>query len=113
MLFVYLFKNLFLYIVFFFKHWYYDGLVFIYGKALGAIRNLEKGLAIRLNIRFIFQPLYQERNIYGYVLGFLFRSFRIVVGTLLYLLIFIVAAAAYAIWALVPAYAVYKIITGK
>jgi hypothetical protein len=112
MIFAYLLRNLFLDILLFFKHWYYDGLIFIYGKALGIIRGFEKGLAIRINVRFIFQPLYQERNIYGYILGFLFRSFRIITGTFLYFLVIAGALMIYIFWASIPVYAVYQIIKG-
>lgn len=110
MLLVYLIKNLLLSIVLFFKHWYWDGFHFIYGKALGIIRGLEKRLAIRINIHFIFKPLYQEYNIYGYFLGFLFRTFRIITGGLAYILIMAFFAAVYLLWAALPVFVAYKII---
>ena len=109
MLLVYLVKNFIVDILLFFKHWYIDGLVFIYGKMLGIVRRLERGLAIRLNLRFIFKPLYQERNIYGYVLGFIFRAFRVITGAVLYLVIVLAAVAVYILWAAIPTYSIYKI----
>ncbi len=108
MILVYLLKNFIVDVFLFFKHWYWDGFHFIYGKALGIIRNLEKSLAIRINLRFLFQPLYQEYNIYGYVLGFLFRLFRILFGGLGYLLIMIFFLIVYLIWAFFPIFVVYK-----
>lgn len=113
MIFIYLLKNLFLSVFLFFRHWYWDGFQFIYGKALGIIRALEKRLAIRINFRFLFKPLYQEYNIYGYVLGFLFRALRIITGGIGYLLIMAAAAAIYALWAALPAFALYMVINAN
>ncbi len=110
MLFIYLIKNLLLSILLFFKHWYWDGFQFIYGKALGIIRGLEKSLAIRINLRFIFKPLYQEYNIYGYFLGFIFRALRIVAGGLAYIFIMAFFALIYLLWAALPVFFAYKII---
>ena len=113
MVFAYLFRNLFLTIFLFFKHWYVDGFNSVFGRALGTVRGLEKGLALRINFRFLFKPLYQEYNIYGYVMGFLFRVLRIIAGLLGYLFIMAVAVLVYVIWAAVPVFVAYKIITGK
>ena len=113
MVFAYLFRNLFLTIFLFFKHWYVGGFSVVYGKASGIIRNLEKNLAIKINMRFIFRPLYQEYNRYGYVMGFLFRSFRIIIGLLGYLIIMVIAFVLYAIWAAIPLFVIYKMVSGK
>lgn len=113
MVFAYLAKNLASTVLLFFKHWYVDGFNATYGKALGIIRRLEKSLAIKINLRFLFRPLYQEYNIYGYVMGFLFRSLRVITGLFGYLVIVAVAIAAYIIWAMVPLFAIYKIVSGK
>ena len=110
---MYLFRNLFLTVFLFFKHWYVDGFNSIFGWALGTVRGLEKGLALRINFRFLFKPLYQEYNIYGYVMGFLFRVLRIIVGLLGYLFIMAIAVLIYVVWAAAPVFVVYRIITGK
>ena len=113
MVFAYLGKNLALTVFLFFKHWYVDGFNVTYGKALGIIRGLEKNLAIEINLRFLFRPLYQEYNIYGYVMGFLFRSLRIITGLFGYLMIMVAAIGIYIIWAAIPLFIVYKIVSGK
>lgn len=91
------------------KHWYFDSLLFLYGRLLGILRKLERKFAIKINIHFIFQPLYQERSIMGYVLGFLFRSLRITVGVLLYFLIIILFAMIYFMWFFIPIFVLLKI----
>lgn len=91
----------------FFKRWYLDSWYFIFGFGRRATRRLERSLALRINIHFLFAPLYQERNIYGYVLGFLFRSFKIVSGSVAYLIILFLTLAVYVCWALIPLGLVY------
>ena len=99
-------------IVFFLKHWYLDGF-FAVARAVGLILgSLEKSLALKINLYFIFEPLYQERNIYGYVIGFLYRSFKLFFGGLLYAVIVLCGVGAYALWALIPLYGIYRIIYG-
>lgn len=109
---VYVVKNFFLSILFFFKHWYVGSFQWILGKTRGIIRGLEMRLALRINIYFMFAPLWQERNVYGYALGFLFRSVRIVAGVVAYCLIVATAIAAYLLWALIPVGIIYQIIFG-
>ncbi|HPW34588.1 MAG TPA: hypothetical protein PK367_02405 [Candidatus Paceibacterota bacterium] len=110
MLFLHIIKNLFFHIFLFFKHWYWNSGQLIYGWTLQTIRNMERRLALRINMRFMFQPLYQEYNIYGYILGFMFRAFRIITGGISYILIIIFASITYLVWVLIPIFIVYRII---
>ncbi|KKS82171.1 MAG: hypothetical protein UV58_C0012G0017 [Candidatus Wolfebacteria bacterium GW2011_GWC1_43_10] len=108
MVLIFLLKTFYFRIIMFFRHWYVDSFYVIWGWLQGRVRGLEKNLALRLNLRFIFVPLYQEYNVYGYVLGFIFRTLRIFFGGILYLFVFLVALAAYLVWAAVPIFFVYK-----
>ncbi len=105
----YIFYNTFLRVFLFFKHWYIDSWYFTYGRILKFSRFIEKKYSIRINLHFLFEPLYQERNIVGYVLGFLFRLFIIIVSALLHLITFLFWGAIYTIWALIPIYIFYRI----
>ena len=87
-------------------------LIFFYGKTLGILMLLERTLAVKISIHFLFAPLYQERNVIGYILGFVFRLCRIVLGGILYVLIIIAASILYIIWALIPAFLVLKVVLG-
>jgi len=113
MVFVYLFRNLFLTVYLFFKHYFVDSFNVIFGQALGLIRSLERRLALKINFRFLFVPLYQEYNIYGYLMGFLFRTFRIITGFLGYLIIMIMALLIYLAWAGALLFIIYKIVYGS
>lgn len=108
MVFVFLLKTLYFRIVYFFRNWYLGGFYWFKGKGQRLIRNLENNLSIKINLRYMFQPLYQEYNIYGYVLGFIFRFIRVVLGSVLYLLIILFFGILYIIWALIPIFFVYK-----
>ncbi|MFA6494829.1 MAG: hypothetical protein WC246_00465 [Candidatus Paceibacterota bacterium] len=99
-------------IIFFLKHWYLDGFFAVVhgvGRILGA---LEKQLALKINLYFIFEPLYQERNIYGYAIGFVYRLFKLLFGGLLYAFLVVCGLVGYIIWALIPLYSIYRIIYG-
>ncbi|BCX15952.1 MAG: hypothetical protein KatS3mg098_181 [Candidatus Parcubacteria bacterium] len=113
MVLVFLLKTLYFRILAFFRHWYLDTFRLLWGWLLGRLRALEKNLAIRLNFRFLFVPLYQEYNVYGYVLGFIFRFFRVLMGGLFYLLIFLGVMIVYLFWILIPPFLIYKFFTSE
>jgi len=96
----------------FFRHWYHDGALWAWGLLLKILRSLERRLALRVNFFFLLKPLYQEYNIVGFVLGFLFRFFRIVLGGILYFCIGVVVAIFFALWAALPVYLLYNAIRG-
>lgn len=110
---IYLFKTFIFRIWMFIRRWYIRGFLFFYGMWLGLVRASERRLAIRINVRFLFQPLYQERNIFGYVLGFLYRFFKIVLGGVWYIASAFCAVLLYVLWAAIPLMLVYKIIIGS
>ena len=109
---IYLAKTFAFRIGLFFQRWYVGGFFTLYGLWLRLVRACERRLAIRINVRFLFQPLYQERNIVGYVLGFLYRFVKICVGGTLYFGTFALVIVAYVIWAAFPLVLIYKGIFG-
>lgn len=81
-----------------------------YGRFVGArLEDIDQTIALKVTWRNIFQPLYQEYNAIGYVLGFIFRSIRLVIGGVLYGVVLVIAAAAYLVWAGIPVYIILKI----
>ncbi|MEZ4156595.1 MAG: hypothetical protein R3B52_01275 [Candidatus Paceibacterota bacterium] len=79
----------------FFTHWYKDSFFFLSEKLHTLLRQLDKTFAVRTSAQYIFQPMYQDRSIIGYILGFIFRSIRIVVGVLLYTFLSLLWISAY------------------
>jgi hypothetical protein len=74
------------------------------------LEKLDYSFALKINIKNIFQPLFQDYSIAGHVLGFISRSVRIVVGGIIYVIFIAFCMAIYLAWALVPIFAVYQII---
>ena len=73
--------------------------------------ELDKGFALKINFRNLFKPLYQDRNIIGYTLGFLFRGTRILLALVVYFVIFSITILLYFIWLGIPIFFIYKAIT--
>jgi hypothetical protein len=68
-------------------------------------------LAFKITLKHLFEPLYQDRSFIGYVLGFIFRSGRLIAGALFYFILLAFAAAVYLIWLAVPVFIIFKIAT--
>lgn len=94
----------------FLRHWYRDGFLFFLRKTVNILEQLDKFFALKISWRYLFQPLYQERNFIGYFLGFIFRGARIIIAALFYLLIILVGFCLFLIWAMVPLGIIYKIV---
>ncbi len=110
-MFTYLTRKLWDGIFGFVRHLYVDGFRVVAGITIEFLSALDGTFAVKINLRFLFTPLYQDRSFIGYVLGFLFRTFRVLIGGAVYLVIALFAAGAYVAWAAVPIFLVYKIIT--
>lgn len=95
----------------FFRHWYLDGTSAILSATLRAVSGLERSVAVRVTLRHFSEPLYQDWSVVGRFLGVLFRSLRILFGTTLYLLLGVFSVALILVWALLPPFILYRIIT--
>lgn len=93
----------------FFRHWYVRSFMLWTHGILNFLENLDRTFAVKITLRHFGEPLYQDRSIVGYILGFVFRSTRIVIGGLLYGLIILVATLLYLVWCAILPYLVYKI----
>lgn len=104
----YLLKQAGLRLIQFLKHWYVDGFLYFWRKIFGILEGLDRSLAIKITARHWLKPLYQDRTIVGYILGFIFRTGRIVLGSIIYSIIFVIGIGIYLAWALVPAVLIFK-----
>ena len=87
--------------------WYVGAFKVLTHTVLNVFERLDRTLALRVTFRYMFRPLYQDRSVIGYVLGFFFRLIRTVLGSLLYLALFIVFLMAYIVWAATPIILIY------
>lgn len=105
--FLYLITRFFNRLIWFIYDWYVGGFKIFIHTTLNAFENLDQIFALRVTLRYMFQPLYQDRSVVGYTLGFLFRALRALVGTLIYAALWIIFAGVYAAWAATPLLLVY------
>ncbi len=80
--------------------------------ALGALGSLDRTFAIKITLRHFFEPLYRDKTFIGYILGVVFRTFRVLIGLFVYAILLFIIFAMYILWALVLPYVVYRLLGG-
>ncbi len=98
----YLFNRFFFRFSDFFHHWYVDGSRWFAHFFITSMEKLDSFFGVRINWKFIFQPLYGDYTIIGRMMGFFFRSLRIILGAAVYVLWAAVFAAIYLFWLAIP-----------
>jgi len=106
----YFFLNLYLQIVFFIRRWYLDSFYFWHQIGFNLIRTLDRYFALKITIRHWFKPLYQDYTTLGYILGFIFRTGRIISAGLIYFLFILLISATYLFWIFIPIFLILRII---
>jgi len=97
-------------IYYFLYHWYVRGFRKASNWAINYLEKLDYKFALRINLKNIFQPLFQDYSIVGHVLGLVSRSIRIVIASIIYAVFIIFCLALFLVWAVIPVFAVYKAI---
>ncbi len=110
---VYLLQRFFYRIYEAIRHWYRDGFLWFVHHTLNVLEGLDRTFALRITFRYWLKPLYQDYTVIGYILGFIFRTFRLVIGGFVYLVIILAALLLYLVWAAIPIYIVYKGFNGQ
>ncbi len=87
--------------------WYLGGFKVFIHAALNAFEKLDQVFALKVTLRYMFRPLYQDRSVIGYALGFFFRAIRALTGALVYAALWLVFTAAYIAWAATPLGLIY------
>jgi|SRR3989338_2076416 len=109
---LYIISQLFFYIGAFFMHWYVGGFGWFMHRALSALERLDQTFAIKVTLRNLFEPLYQDYSIVGRILGIVFRPARLLVGGLIYLCVIAGFIFAYIVWALIPLFLLFRTLAG-
>jgi len=92
----------------FFRNWYIGGFYVVARRTISFLETLDWIFAWHATLRNFFQPLYQDHTVVGHLFGAVFRSFRLIAGTVFYAVVIAVAIAAYLAWALLPPAILYK-----
>lgn len=91
----------------FISDWYIGGFRLVSSRTVNMLESLDRTWALWITFKNIFQPLYQDHTFTGRILGFIFRSIRIVIGLCLYALVIAGAFIVYALIAIAPLYILY------
>lgn len=108
----YLIQRFFYHIVDFFHHWYVDGSRVIGNQFMVTLQAIDQAFAIKITLRYFFQPLYKDYSVIGRILGVIFRTGRIILGGIVYILITICSAIVYLIWLAIPVALLWYAATG-
>lgn len=92
----------------FLRHWYISSFYLLADWTVKFLEWLDRSLALKVTARHWLHPLYQERNVLGYLVGFVVRTIRIVFAVIVYSFVIVFAAVVYLAWAAVPLWLVYK-----
>ena len=109
---IYLINRFFYRLFDFFHHWYVDGSRLFGRKFIGALTELDKTFAVRVTLKHFFEPLYKDYTIIGRIMGAIFRTFRVLIGAVIYLVVAVVAVALYIAWLAIPLVVLWRIIKG-
>ena len=89
-------------------NWYAGGLLAVWHHTVNILESLDQYWAFRITLKNLFQPLYQDQTILGRILGFIFRSFRLLISGILYVIIILLSFTVYVCWAAIPVYILYR-----
>lgn len=106
----YLIQRFFYRIWMFFVHWYVGGYIAIGGRFLNILEYLDQTIALRITLRYFWQPLYRDYSVIGYMIGIPARTVRTLAGVVAYGAVLAVGIAAYLAWAAIPIYLLRKIV---
>jgi len=96
----------------FFHHWYIDGSRVMGNWFMATLAATDQAFAIKITLRYFFQPLYKDFSVIGRIMGVVFRTGRIIVGGIAYLLIAAAFGIAYVVWLAIPVALLWIIIIG-
>lgn len=108
----YLVQRLAYRIIDFFHHWYLDGSRAIANKFIVTLEAIDQTFAVKITARHFFEPLYKDYSVIGRIMGVIFRTGRIFIGGVVYLLIAAAFAVFYVVWIALPLGLLWYVATG-
>ncbi len=99
---VYLFGRAFFRVTDFFHHWYIDASRRAWHYFLEFLAYLDRAFAVKITLRHFGEPLYGDYSFVGRILGIIFRSARVFIGGVVYLIVMVIFLAICLVWLAVP-----------
>lgn len=93
----------------FLRHWYIKSMKIYASFVIDKLGDLDYYFAWKITLKNLFQPLYKDYSVIGYVLGFIFRVLRFLTASFVYIIVFVTALLIYIIWLLIPPFLATKI----
>ena len=93
----------------FFHNWYVHGSRRLAHYFISALEAMDRNLAVKVTLQHFFEPLYKDYTVIGRILGFFFRLGRVLVGTVIYSILSLVALSIYLGWLALPMLVLYGI----
>lgn len=97
-------------VVEFFHHWYIDASRHVLHILFSLLGNLDATFAVHITARHFFEPLYKDYSPVGRIVGIVFRSLRILIGSVVYIGIGLVFLILYIAWLLTPILIIFLIL---
>ncbi len=86
----------------FFHHWYADASRVFFHKLVSFLESLDYAFALKITLRYFFQPLFKDYTVIGRIIGVVFRTCRILGSLAVYFLILVVFSIVYIFWLALP-----------
>jgi len=86
----------------FFYIWYVQSSKSFWTKEISFLKQVERDIGIKINLRLIAEPIYGDYSYLGRVIGPLFRLVRVLVGLLIVGTSFVLIILAYIVWVILP-----------
>lgn len=100
--FIYLAHRFFFRLTDFFHHWYVDASRYLVHWFISFLERLDRFFAVRITFAHLFEPLWNDHTIIGHIMGFLFRTSRVLAGSVVYFFCGVAFAAIFIAWVLLP-----------
>ena len=109
----YLISRFFYRVFDFFHHWYMDGSKLFFHNMVSFLESLDQTIALRVTLKYFFQPLYKDYTVIGRILGVVFRTGRMAIGAVVYSVVIAVFMAGYILWLMAPVVLIYYVFSAK
>ena len=86
-----------------------DGSRVIGRRFMATLTAADQSFAVAITLRHFFEPLYKDYSVIGRILGIIFRTVRVAIGAVFYLILAFVFAVAYLIWLAIPAIIIFYV----
>ena len=105
------FLDFFVFGILYFPTWWYSvGIYRVMLKCYSLVIDSWHNLGISIQLRYLFEPMYGQRDFTGIAISFVMRIFLIIYKFINLIFIFFICIIMFVLWASIPILAVYGII---